>query len=100
MCRDSRSTMGQLVVTEGRQDTGYKIHVGYKVMTTMHIRRKRGIVEKGEVNGIRLVSLSGMKSCPISLELVRRLCCADRSAHFPSQIREESKNEVRLLRKC
>ena len=90
-CRVSRSTMGQLVVTkcEKRQDTGYNIHVGSKVMTTMHIRRNRGIVEKGEVKGIRLVSLSGMKFYPNSLQLVRRLCDADSSAHSQSQIKEE-----------
>ena len=60
-------------------------------MTTMHIRRNRGNVEKEEVKDIRLVSLSGMKFYPISLQLVRRLCDADGSAHFQSQIREENK---------
>ena len=90
--------MGQLVVTEckKRQDTGYRIHVGSKAMSTMHIRRNRGIVEKEVVNGIRLVSLSGMKFYPISLALARRLCCADSSAYFQSQTREEE-NQARLL---
>ena len=97
LCRVSRSTYGPArcdgsARRDRIQDTGYRIHVGGKVMTTMHIRRNRGIVEMGEVKGIRLVSLSGMKVCPISLALVRRLYDADSSAHFQSQIRDEEKS--------
>ena len=76
LCRVGRSTMGQLVVTDckKRQDTGYMWGVR---MTMMYIRRKREIVEKGEVKRHPTRELSGMKLCPFSLELVRRLCYAD-----------------------